>query len=62
VVKLFKLLQKEYQVEIYIEEDGSVSIAGTDSALAKKCKEQIKAIVSDPEIGKNYNAKVVKDN
>jgi polyribonucleotide nucleotidyltransferase len=58
--KTIQALQKEYQVEIYIEEDGSVSIAGTDSALAKKCKEQIKAIVSDPEIGKNYNAKVVK--
>ncbi len=58
--KTIQNLQKEYQVEIYIEEDGSVSIAGNNSELAKKCKEHIKALASDPEVGKNYNAKVVK--
>ncbi|MBN1300987.1 MAG: polyribonucleotide nucleotidyltransferase [Melioribacteraceae bacterium] len=58
--KTIQGIQKEYSVEIYIEEDGSVSIAGTNSELAKKAKEYIKLLTTDPEVGKNYNGKVVK--
>ncbi|PKL88532.1 MAG: polyribonucleotide nucleotidyltransferase [Ignavibacteriae bacterium HGW-Ignavibacteriae-2] len=58
--KTIQGIQKEFKVEIYIEEDGSVSIAGTDSVLAQKAKEYIKTLTTDPEVGKNYNGKVIK--
>jgi len=58
--KVIQKIQKEYSVEISIEEDGTVSIAGTDSKLAKEAKEYIKLMVAEPEVGKIYNGKVVK--
>lgn len=58
--KVIQKIQKEYSVEISIEEDGTVSIAGTDSKLAKEAKEYIRLMVAEPEVGKNYNGKVVK--
>lgn len=57
--KVIQKLQKEYCVEINIEEDGTVSIAGQDSKLAKEAKEYIKNMCTEPEIGKNYNGKVI---
>jgi polyribonucleotide nucleotidyltransferase len=57
--KVIQKLQKEYCVEINIEEDGTVSIAGQDSKLAKEAKEYIKNMCAEPEIGKNYNGKVI---
>lgn len=58
--KVIQKIQKEYSVEISIEEDGTVSIAGTDAQLAKEAKEYIKLMVAEPEIGKTYNGKVMK--
>lgn len=58
--KVIQKIQKEYSVEISIEEDGTVSIAGTDAQLAKEAKEYIKLMVAEPEIGKTYNGKVIK--
>jgi polyribonucleotide nucleotidyltransferase len=58
--KVIQKIQKEYSVEISIEEDGTVSIAGIDAALAKEAKEYIKLMVTVPEVGKVYNGKVVK--
>jgi len=58
--KVIQKIQKEYSVEISIEEDGTVSIAGTDAALAREAKEYIKAMVTEPEVGKIYNGKVIK--
>jgi len=57
--KVIQKLQKEYCVEINIEEDGTVSIAGQDSKLAKEAKEYIKNMCAEPEIGKNYNGKII---
>jgi len=58
--KVIQKIQKEYLVDINIEEDGTVSIAGQDAALAKKAKEYIKLLVAVPEVGKVYNGKVMK--
>lgn len=58
--KTIQAIQKDYKVEIYVEEDGGVSIAGNDSELAKKAKEYIKQLATDPEVGKNYKGKIVK--
>lgn len=57
--KVIQKIQKDYSVEISVEEDGTVNIAGVDSKLAKEAKEYIRLMMSEPEIGKTYNAKVV---
>lgn len=58
--KVIQKIQKEYSVEISIEEDGTVSIAGNDAKLAKEAKEYIRMLTTEPEVGKNYNGKVIK--
>jgi len=58
--KTIQNIQKEYGVEVYIEEDGRVSIAGNNVEKAKLAKEFIRNLVAEPEIGKTYNGKVVK--
>lgn len=57
--KIIQRIQKDFSVEISVEEDGTVNIAGQDSALAKEAKEYIRLMMSEPEIGKTYNAKVI---
>ena len=58
--KVIQGIQKDFGVEINIEEDGKVSIAGLNTEEARKAKEFIKAIVTDPEIGNEYEGKVIK--
>ncbi len=58
--KVIQAIQKEFSVEINIEEDGTVNIAGHNSELAKKAKEYIKLMVAEPEEGKVYQGKVIK--
>jgi polyribonucleotide nucleotidyltransferase len=56
--KIIQKMQKDFSVEINIEEDGTVSIAGQDAKLAKEAKEYIRYLTAEPEIGKIYNAKI----
>ena len=58
--KMIQGIQKDYGVEINIEEDGTVNIAGTDREHALKAKEFIKLLTAEPEIGKTYKAVVKK--
>ena len=58
--KTIQGIQKDYGVDINIEEDGKVSIAAVNKADAQKAKDLIKSIVTDPEIGNEYEGKVVK--
>jgi polyribonucleotide nucleotidyltransferase len=58
--KVIQKMQKDFNVEINIEEDGTVSIAGQDAALAKEAKEYIKWLTAEPEVGKNYTGKIMK--
>ncbi|MBZ0181693.1 MAG: polyribonucleotide nucleotidyltransferase [Melioribacteraceae bacterium] len=58
--KVIQGLQKEYSVEIYIDEDGTVNIAGQNAEKARQAKEYIKLLTASPEIGKSYQGKVVK--
>lgn len=58
--KTIQGIQKEYGVEIYIEEDGRISISGSNIEKAKQAKEYIRNLVAEPEIGKVYDGKVVK--
>ena len=61
--KVIQKMQKDFLVEINIEEDGTVNIAGQDAKLAKEAKEYIKWLTEEPEVGKIYDGKVasIKD-
>jgi len=58
--KVIQGLQKEYSVEINIDEDGTVNIAGQNAEKAKQAKEYIKLLTANPEVGKTYKGKVIK--
>lgn len=58
--KVIQGLQKEYSVEIYIDEDGTVNISGNDAARARACRDYIKQLTAEPEEGKVYEGKVIK--
>ncbi len=58
--KVIQGIQKDFNVEINIEEDGKVAIAGVNTEEARKAKEYIKAIVTDPEVGTVYKGKIIK--
>ncbi len=58
--KVIQGIQKEFNVVINIEETGHVFISGQLSENVKKAKEKITWLTAEPEIGKVYNAKVVK--
>jgi polyribonucleotide nucleotidyltransferase len=54
-------LEADYEVEISIEDDGTVKVYGVDGQKADAAVEQIKAMTKDVEIGDTYlGAKVVK--
>lgn len=58
--KVIQGIQREFGVEINIEENGNVNIAAVNSEAARKAKEYIKLLTSDPEVGNVYEGKVVK--
>jgi len=58
--KIIQGIQRDFHVEINIEEDGKVAIAGVNVDDARRAKEYIKGIVTDPEIGMEYTGKVIK--
>lgn len=58
--KVIQGIQKEYSVEIAIEEDGTVHISGHDKQQAEAAREYIKNLTQEPEVGKIYDAKVIK--
>lgn len=53
-------MQREFGVEITIEDDGSCIIAATNQEAAQQTIARIKALTSPPEVGKVYTA-TVKD-
>ncbi|MCK9281602.1 MAG: polyribonucleotide nucleotidyltransferase [Melioribacteraceae bacterium] len=58
--KVIQKIQKDFSVEVYIDEDGTVRISGMNADLARQAKEFVKALVSEPEVGKTYSGKIVK--
>ncbi len=58
--KVIQAIQREYSVDIAIDEDGTVNIAGQDKQKAEEAREYIKKLTQEPEIGKVYDAKVIK--
>ena len=54
-------LEADYDVEISIEDDGTVNVYGVEGLKADECVEQIRRMTKDVEIGDTYTgAKVVK--
>jgi len=54
-------LEADYEVEISIEDDGTVKVYGVEGVKADQAVEQIRAMTKDVEVGDTYmGAKVVK--
>jgi polyribonucleotide nucleotidyltransferase len=53
-------LEADYEVQIDIEEDGTILIYATDGPKAEGAISAIQAITKEPEVGDEYTGKVVK--
>ena len=53
-------LEADYEVQIDIEEDGTILIYATDGEKAEEAISAIKALTKEPEVGDTYTGKVVK--
>ena len=53
-------LESEYDVQIDIEEDGTILIYATDGPKAEAAIAAIEALTKEPEVGDEYTGKVVK--
>lgn len=58
--KVIQKIQKEYSVEIYIDDDGTINLAAQNTENAKAAKEFIVSLTTEPELGKIYSGRVVK--
>jgi polyribonucleotide nucleotidyltransferase len=58
--KMIKQIVAETEVEIDIDDDGSVHIFSNDSVKAKKAENWILSLVEEPEVGRIYDAKVTR--
>jgi polyribonucleotide nucleotidyltransferase len=58
--KMIRKIQEECEVDVDIEDDGTVYIAAIDGLGAKKAMEMIEALTEEAEIGKVYVGKVVR--
>jgi polyribonucleotide nucleotidyltransferase len=56
--KTIKQLSADFQVEIFIEDDGRVSISGVGKDSLLKARKAIEGITSDPKPGTVYEGKV----
>ncbi len=53
-------LESDYEVQIDIEEDGTILIYATDGVKAEAAISAIRALTKEPEVGDAYTGKVVK--
>ena len=53
-------LEADYEVQIDIEEDGTIRIYGVNGELAEQCRLAIEAMTKEVEVGDEYTGKVVK--
>jgi polyribonucleotide nucleotidyltransferase len=58
--KMIRKIQEECEVDVDIEDDGTVYIAAIDGLGAKKAIEMIESLTEEAEIGKVYVGKVVR--
>jgi len=53
-------IQEEFGVSVNIEDDGSVTIGGTEGDMVQGAIDNIRMMTKDIEVGENYTGKVVK--
>ena len=53
-------LEADYEVQIDIEEDGTIRIYGTNGELAEQARQTIEAMTREVEVGDEYTGKIVK--
>jgi len=53
-------LESEYEVQIDIEEDGTILVYATEGTKGDAAIEAIRALTKEPEVGDQYTGKVVK--
>jgi polyribonucleotide nucleotidyltransferase len=53
-------LESDYEVQIDIEEDGTILIYATEGTKAKEAVAAIEALTKEPEVGDTFTGKVVK--
>src|ERR1043166_6074545 len=53
-------LEADHEVQIDIEEDGTILIYATDAPKAEGAIAAIEGLTKEPEVGVSYNGKVVK--
>lgn len=58
--KTIQGISEKYDVNVNIEDDGTVVIYGTERDLTDKAKTLIKSITEDPKVGTIYQGKVIK--
>jgi polyribonucleotide nucleotidyltransferase len=56
--KIIKKMQDDYDVQIEVEDDGTVNIASVDREAADEVISEIRSLTEEPEVGKIYNGKV----
>jgi polyribonucleotide nucleotidyltransferase len=57
--KMIRALQADYEVEIDVEDDGTVLVFGKDSEKAEKCRDTIAAMTREVKIGEIFTGKVI---
>lgn len=60
--KTVKAITDEFEVRVQIEQDGRITLFGTDSLKMQKAKARIESIVREPKIGEIYEGVVKKIN
>ncbi len=58
--KVIKQIVNDTGVKIDIEDDGTVSIASSDSAASKKAIDIIQSLIAEAEVGKIYKGKITR--
>ncbi|MGQ9464806.1 MAG: polyribonucleotide nucleotidyltransferase [bacterium] len=58
--KIIRKIIGETDLKIDIDDDGKVTIAGTDTELVKKAQNEILGIVQEAEVGKIYTGRVTR--
>jgi polyribonucleotide nucleotidyltransferase len=53
-------LESDYEVQIDIEEDGTILIYATEGTKAKEAVDAIESLTKEPEVGDTFTGKVVK--
>ena len=56
--KIIKKMQDDYEVQIEVENDGTVNIASVDREAADNVIDYIRSLTEEPEVGKIYTGKV----